>query len=172
MESIDIEITYTADDLQKSYKAHFNRQYPIRSKLVLILGILLIILGILLIAIENATNKSEILGISYAGLGVASILYFFWNSNTLGKRMYKKMPDFRLPYHYKITTESILITNKNITTEVKWEHFTNSLITDDMILIYPNKFRYNLFPKRYFTDEQFVKLVSLIRENVPNKKSI
>lgn len=170
MEPIEIEITYTADDLQKSYKAHFNKQYPIRSKLVLFMGILLIILGLLLVAIENATSKSNWLGISYSGLGAIAIIYYLWNSNTLGKRMYNKMPDFKLPYHYKITSEGINITNKSISTDVKWDHFWNSLITDDMILIYPNKYRYNLFPKRYFTDEQFQQLAKLIKENVVHKK--
>ncbi len=170
MESIKIEILYTPEDLQKSYQIHFNKMYPIRSKMVLILGILLVVLGILLALLEHTGSRSLLLGTSYIFLGFIAVGFYFWNRATIGKRMFKKLPDFSYPYIYTIGDEGLLVTSKNITTEVKWAHFWKAVICTDMILIYPNKFRYNLFPKKYFTPEQFEQLTKLVVDNVHTNK--
>lgn len=165
-DSIKIEIQYTPEDLQKSYRLHFKKLYPVRSKLVLALGSFLMVLGILLVMLEQAGNKSVLLGVSYIFLGTAAVGFYIWNNATIGKRMYKKLPDFRHPYTYVFSEEGMHVSSVNITTDIKWDHFWKAVVCPDMILLYPNKFRYNLFPKKYFTHGQFEHLKYLISKFV------
>jgi len=155
METINVDITYTAADLQKSYTLHFKKMYPVKSKLLIIFGILIIALGTAMLLFKDIFNNAGWLAWFYVIFGVVAIIYHFWQYSTIGRRMFKKLPDFKHAFHYIITEEGIQITSVTVSSDLKWEHYHKATITDDMILLYPNKFRYNLFPKRFFSDRDF-----------------
>jgi hypothetical protein len=84
--------------------------------------------------------------------------------------MYAKMPDFKNPFNYKFTAENIEVKAENINSNNNWEYYQSALITPDVIMIYPNKFRFSLFPLRYFTEEEFSQLKSWITAKVKTKE--
>jgi hypothetical protein len=163
METINVDITYTAADLQKSYTLHFKKMYPVKSKMLIIFGILIISLGAIMLLLKSAFNDTDWLPWFYVIFGVLAIIYHFWQYATIGKRMFKKLPDFKHAFHYVITDEGIQTASATASSEVKWEHYHKAIITDDLILLYPNKFRYNLFPKRFFLERDFKALYTKIK---------
>ena len=58
METINVDIIYTAADLQKSYTLHFKKMYPVKSKLLIIFGILIIALGTIMLLLKSAFGDS------------------------------------------------------------------------------------------------------------------
>jgi hypothetical protein len=56
------------------------------------------------------------------------------------------------------------VRGKNISSESRWAHFQSYYFTDDLIVVYPNKFRFNFFPKEHFTDDEFVLLKKWISD--------
>jgi len=155
METINVNITYTADDLQKSYTLHFKKIYPIKSKLLIVFGVLIIALGIVMLSLKDIFNETGWLAYFYVIFGMFAIIYHFWQYATIGRRMFKKLPDFRHAFHYVISDEGIQTASATASSDVKWEHYKMAVITDDLILLYPNKLRYNLFPKRFFSERDF-----------------
>jgi hypothetical protein len=168
MESFTISIQYTPEDLQKAYKVHYSKVYPIAGRLLLILGIISLVFGAALLLYSylgfSFTNWFAWFLIVY---GLIIMAIYFWRVGTIGRRMFSKMPDFEYPYEYVFSDQGIKITSKNVNSENNWDYFSRYCITEDMILLYPNKFRFNFFARKYFTEEQFLQLRSWVTEKVP-----
>ena len=171
MEKFSININYNYSDLQIAYNFHFKKLYPIKSRLLLLFGALLVIIGLLLCFLDNHLEKSILLGVLYSILGIITICYYYWMYKTMGKRMFKKMPDFSNEYHYDFSNEGINIKSKTIDSDVKWDYYKSALISNDIILLYPNKLRFNLFPKQNFSQEQYDWLISIIKSKIEDYKN-
>ena len=171
MEKFSININYNYSDLQIAYNLHFKKLYPIKSMLLLLFGVLLVIIGLLLCFLDNHLEKSILLGVLYTILGIITICYYYWMYKTMGKRMFKKMPDFSNEYHYDFSNEGINIKSKTIDSDVKWDYYKSALISNDIILLYPNKLRFNLFPKQNFSQEQYDWLISIIKSKIEDYKN-
>jgi hypothetical protein len=168
MNSFTIHIQYTPEELHAAYKIHNKKVYPIGSKMLLILGLISILIGAGLLIYSYLslafTNWFAWFLIFY---GVTVIIFYFWRANNMGKRMFKKMPDFAQPFEFTFSEKGVRIISANANSENSWSYYNNYIITPDLILIYPNKFRFNFFAKEHFTEEQFKVLQSWIRGNIP-----
>ena len=174
MEKIEKTILYKPDDLQLAYTTHYRKMYPIRSRLLLVVSAVSLIIGGLLLIYEHRkgnpviTNWAALFLIGY-GIIIAGL--YFYNLRTMGKRMYKKMPDFARPFNYIFTAENVQVSSDTINSTNKWEFYQSALICPQVIMIYPNKFRFNLFPKKYFTDEEYEALKQWIKVKIKTKES-
>jgi len=168
MEPFTIQIQYTAEELQQAYKIHNKKVYPIAGRLLLILGLISIVIGIPLLLYSyiwlSFINWFAWFLIIYGAL-VISI--YIWRIRTMGKRMFSKMPDFAHPYEYTFSEKGIKAVSPSTNSDNNWSYYSRYCIAPDMILLYPNKFRFNFFAKKHFTEEQFKQLQDWVIENVP-----
>ncbi|HNW53821.1 MAG TPA: YcxB family protein [Bacteroidales bacterium] len=173
MEQFEKKIQYTPEDLQLAYATHLKKMYPIRSRMLLVIAAVSFIIGCILLFYERKngsvdyTNWAAWFLIAY---GVAIAGLYFYNQHNLGKRMFSKMPDFINPFSYIFSSEQIQVSSDNINNTNKWEFYESALITPEIIILYPNKFRFNLFPRKYFTDEEFDMLKQWIRAKIKTKE--
>jgi hypothetical protein len=173
MDSIEKKILFTSEDLQLAYSTHFRKMYPIRSRLLLIIGSLSFLIGAMLLTFQifmakhDYTNWASWFLLCY-GLTIA--LLYFYNLKRIGKRMYAKMPDFKNPFHYKFTSEDIEVKAENINSKNFWEYYQSALVSPEVIMVYPNKFRFSLFPKKYFTNEEFGQLKEWVKAKIKTKE--
>jgi hypothetical protein len=173
MESIEKTILFKSEDLQLAYTTHFRKMYPVRSRLLLIVGFISFLIGALLLVFQYASGTHN--NINWASwflvcYGIIIALLYFYNLKRIGKRMYKKMPDFKNPFNYKFTAEDITVKAENVNSNNNWEYYQSALISPDVIMIYPNKFRFSLFPKTYFTEEEFNQLKTWVAAKVKTKE--
>ncbi|MBI4931741.1 MAG: YcxB family protein [Bacteroidetes bacterium] len=166
MEPIVLDIKYSPEDLQKSYELHYKVYYPVRSKLLLILGILLIVVGGLLFFIDYIRQESEWLSWFYIVLGGLSVVYHFWKISTMGKKMFRRMPDFQASHNFIINDAGVNGKSATMSSEVKWEHYKEAVLASEMILLYINPFRFNIFPKKFFKNGEFEKLKEIVISKV------
>jgi hypothetical protein len=163
----EVTIQYSAKDLQRAYQLHYQKGYPIGSRLLMILGVISLIIGGALLAYSylylQFSNPFAWFLIAY---GVLMIMIYFWRFYTIGKRMFKKMPEFQHPYHYTFSEKGIKAESPLANSDNQWEYYNRCIISDDMILLLPNKFRFNFFARRHFTDEQFKMLRHWVEANV------
>jgi hypothetical protein len=147
--------------------------YPVRSRLLLIIGALSFLVGAMLLTFQffskthDYTNWASWFLLCYGF--VIAVLYFY-NLKRIGKRMYAKMPDFKNPFNYKFTADNIVVTAENVNSNNNWEYYQSALISPDVIMIYPNKFRFSLFPKTYFTEEEFNQLKTWVKAKINTKE--
>jgi hypothetical protein len=166
MDNLQVTIQYTADDLQKAYNLHFKKTHPFRSKLVLILGGLLVLLGLFLAVLQSISGVITWLSWFFVIYGMLVVFYYFWKYNRMGKVALKKLTDFHYPFTFTINKEGIHTVGKNVESTYTWEHYQSALVTENFIILYPNKLRFVLLPKKYFSDSDFIDLSSLVKEKI------
>jgi len=174
MESIEKTILFTSEDLHLAYTTHFRKMYPVRSRLLLIVGLLSFLVGAMLLTFQLFSARHDYTNWAswfLLGYGLIIALLYFYNLQRIGKRMYAKMPDFKNPFHYKFTSENIEVNAENVDSNNNWEYYQSALISSNVIMIYPNKFRFSLFPKKYFSEEEFAQLKDWIKAKVKTKET-
>lgn len=159
-------IQYTSDDLQLGYALHLKKMYPFRSKLLMLLGVFIIILGLLLIILQSIISKINWLYWGFIIYGIIILLYYFWKYSIMGKSAFKKLTNFHYPFEFTINEEKILTVGKNTSSDSKWEHYQIAIVTEKIILLYPNKLTFVILPKQYFSDEEYTLLSSWVKEKV------
>ncbi|HOY31481.1 MAG TPA: YcxB family protein [Bacteroidales bacterium] len=174
MDSIEKLIQYTPEDLQMAYTIHLKKTYPLRSRLLLVVSAVSLIVGGALLVYEAMKGNAD--AINWAAwfliaYGIAIALLYFYNLRTIGKKMFTKMPEFARPFQYLFTAAGVQVSTQNMNNQNKWDFYQSALICPETIIIYPNKFRFNLFPKKYFTDEEYELLKQWIREKIKTKET-
>ncbi|MCK9612734.1 MAG: YcxB family protein [Bacteroidales bacterium] len=173
MEKIEKNILFTPEDLQLAYTTHFRRTYPVRSRMLFIISIISLLTGIAFFCYDFSQGNIFIKNWAAWFLlcyGITIAVVYFHNLKTIGKRMYSKMPDFERPYNFIFDAGKIQITSETTNNINKWEAYNSALFCENMILLYPNKLRFNLFPKKYFTDEEFNMLKQWIKAKIKTKE--
>ncbi|HNW90722.1 MAG TPA: hypothetical protein PKN48_13760 [Bacteroidales bacterium] len=172
MDKISKIIQYTPEDLQLAYTTHFRKMYPVRSRMLLVVSAVSFIAGGIVLVYELIKGSDSFINwaawflIAY---GVLIFILYFYNLRTVGKRMFAKMPDFEKPFNYIFSSENVQVSAETINSTNKWEFYQSAMICSDIILVYPNKFRFNLFPKKYFSDEEFEMLKQWIGAKIKTK---
>jgi hypothetical protein len=171
MRDFDVTIQYSAEDLQQAYHLHYRKAFPVGSKLLLILGGIAFVFGLGLLLYSylrlNFTNWFAWFLIIYAVLMVA---FYYWRYYSMGKRMFKKMTDFQYPFQYHFSDKGIKVSNPNVNSDNKWSYYEKHIMDDDMILLYPNKLRFNFFARRHFEGAAFDELREFVTKNVKSYK--
>jgi len=95
--------------------------------------------------------------------------YYLWKYKKMGISAYKNLVEFQHPFKYTFTSEKLFLTGKNSSSDLNWEHYEFAIVTKNIILLYPNKLRFTIFPAKYFTPDEFQTLTKWIKEKVKCK---
>lgn len=136
---------------------------------LLFLGIIIVFLGLFLVVLQSITGEVSWLSWAFILYGIAIIFFYRWKYNSMGKSAHKKLTSFHYPFEFTFSEEKVITKGKHTTSESEWRHYLQAVITDQMILLYPNRHNFIILPKKYFTDEEFLKISSLVREKVKCK---
>jgi hypothetical protein len=170
MESIKVTIQYGPEDLQSAYALHFRKLYPVRSRMVLILGTILVFFGILLVVLQSLTGLISWMPWAFLLYGILVIAYYYWRYGRMGKTAFKKLVNFHYPFTFTISPEGLNTVGKNVSSNNNWNYYQIAIVTDRMIILYPNKLNLVMLPKKYFSDEEFSQLTEWVRTNVKKVK--
>jgi hypothetical protein len=162
MDTINLTIQYSHEDLQASYMLYYSHYYPVRSRLLLILGISIFALSVLMLVISHGGFMDDPI-YEYPGwfllfYGIAVIAFHLWRMKTLGRRLFKKMPEFHSPYNITFSNKGIVTKGALISSDVNWSYYTDTAITPELILLFHSKLKFNMYPKRFFSDDEFRQL--------------
>ena len=169
MEKVEVTIQFNAEDLQSACKLHFFKMNPFRSRLVLILGGILVVLGVILVLLQSMVGMITWVSWFFVVYGLLIVFYYYWRIQRMGKAAFKKLIEFHHPFTFTFNNEGVKSVGKTAKSDNVWEHYQLALIRPEMILLYPNKLRFVLLPKKYFTEEEFVQLKSWVTEKVKCK---
>ena len=76
------------------------------------------------------------------------------------------MADFHYPFTFTFSESGVISKGKNVSSDNNWKHYIQLINTADMIILYPNKLRFVLLPKKYFAAEDFEQLSLLVKDKV------
>lgn len=87
----------------------------------------------------------------------------------MGRSAYKKLINFQSPFEFTFSSEKVITKGKNTTSESEWDHYCQAIVTDKIILLYPNKLTFVILPYQYFSEEEFLILSLWVKEKVKCK---
>lgn len=170
MNEISFESNFTPRDLQIAYMSHIKRMSIKRIIMMLVIGSVLISCGVYLLIFPSETNRNSFLSWFFIAYGIFVIAYYYWRLSRMGKVAYRKLVDLHHPIHTIINDQGVFSKGSSIKSDSMWEHFTEALITDDVILLYPNRLRFVIICKRFLKNDDFSIVADLVIHKISRSK--
>ena len=165
MHPINIQFTYSAENLQTANILHYKKNYPFRGRVLLWFGILLIWTGVLLFGLKGSQGN-QLMIYTFIAYGILVIGIHFYIMKTLGKRIFKKHQNRVAPMDIEITKDDIRFSAGDKTALVKWSEFEKAAISDEVVLLYISKLSFYIFPKENFKDNEFNVFSEFVKERL------
>lgn len=145
------EIKYTSEDIQKAFDLHYSKQFPLRSKMLLLLGLILLLTAIYFFfaPLENYPSMKWI----FTLLGFFYIGFYFYRKRSMVK-LAMKNPTIKDMRKIILSKGTIRFEGEKGYSEQEWKNFQEFHENDDAILVYLSKHNFFILPKRNFSKEQ------------------
>jgi hypothetical protein len=160
-----ITFKYTPQLLQRAHELHYKKFFPLRGKIILILGLLAAWAGVLLALVKGGGNNLWY-SVPLILYGIVAIAIHFFMTKTIGKRAFKKLIDYHDPFSISIGEDGLIIEIKAKQYEVPWSNLKKALIPDELILLYPSDAVFFIFPRGNFSENEFDEFRKIVREKV------
>jgi hypothetical protein len=160
---IELEMKYTRQNLQKAFKLHYNKAFPVRGRILQVLGFLLIWVGALLILIyKDSTHRT--INFIYIIAGLFFIGLHSYLMSNLGKFTYKRIKHPDQVFKFTISDEKILVSSSTSGVSLEWEQIVKAILDKEVIILYVSKLQFYFLPKENFATGDFEKCTELVRE--------
>jgi hypothetical protein len=162
---LTIQFQYTPEILQRAHELHYKKFFPLQGRLLLFLGLLSAWAGILLLIAGDGNNLWYGLPLILYGLFAVGSHYYMRRS--IGKRAYAKLSAYHGILDIEISEANVSITVSHHRNEIPWADFKKALVTDEMVLLYPNDKVFFIFPKNRFAGTDYGDFIEMVERKIP-----
>jgi uncharacterized protein YneF (UPF0154 family) len=154
-----ITFNYTRDDVLKAFELHFAKKFPLRSRLMLILGAAVLIGSLVqfivpFIAYPNMKWILLLMGVFYIG--------FYFYRKRIMVNLAMKNPTIADMGSMEFSLDKIRFSGEKGASEQVWSNFIDLIEDENSLLLYISKQNFFILPKRCFSDED----LNLIRSSM------
>lgn len=146
---VNQKIEFNTEDLKHAFELHYNSQYPIRSKFMLISGVVLLLLGVFFL-INDPFENLPYVKYTLVGLGAFYIVFYFYRKNKLVDRAVKSF-NFLGKYDLVVNKEYFGVKGAKGISYKKWQEYTHAAENNFCILLYFGETQFYIIPKRVFS---------------------
>jgi YcxB-like protein len=100
-------------------------------------------------------------------IGALLVLWVFIGPTITGKRMYRRDQRLKGEFSADFTDEGVAIETGSSEGTVKWSGFTQFRETRNLMILHHTDYLFNIFPKRFFTEEQLDFVRNLVKSKLP-----
>jgi hypothetical protein len=93
-------------------------------------------------------------------------LRFFVIMPMSAKRIYREQKTLHDPYEVEITEETIRFASRHGGSSAAWRQLHKYKVGKDFILLYPSRETFHMFPRRWFSDEQFTEFQGILARHL------
>lgn len=142
---------YTKEDVMKAFELHFAKKFPLRSRLMLILGVLVLLASLVFffVSVPAYPNMKWI----FLFMGIFYIGFYFYRKRVM-VNMAMKNPTISDMGSMQITNQHITFSGDKGSSEQAWSNFTDILEDDSSVLLYLSKQNFFILPKRCFSEDE------------------
>lgn len=156
----ETQIKYEAKDIEEAFELHYSLMFPIRSRLLLFLGLALLLGALILVFVEVPSFPKMkwmflFLGLFYLGFHKyrkSSLIKLAMNNPTIQKMNFIRFDD-----------KSIVFGGNDGQTEQLWSNFMKSTANETCRLIYLSTHNFFILPKRFFSTEAWKDLAKITK---------
>ena len=142
-----VPLNYEIADIEKAFDLHYNKQFPFRSKLLLLLGVILLISSFVFFFVQFGPYPS--MKWIFALMGFFYIAFYFYRKRTMVK-LAMKNPTIRDMRKVELLDQHIRFSGEKGYTEQDWQLFKELHEDEFSILLYLSKHNFFILPKRFF----------------------
>lgn len=155
-----IEFNYTQEDVKNAFELHFLKKFPIRSRLMLIMGVVVLAASMVLVvfpvkAYPNMQWLFLLMGVFYIG-------FYFYRKRVI-VNLAMKNPTIKDMNNMTLQRGSIKFAGEKGESEIPWSAFKETLEDDHSVLLYLSKQNFFILPKKYFKREQLDMIYSSLQ---------
>ena len=158
-----VTFRYTPQLLQRAHELHYKKFFPLRGRAILFLGLFSMASGIVLLFAKEVSYWLSIPLIIY---GVTAVAIHYYHLRTLGKRAYKKLKEYHDPFTMTIDDEVVGLAIHGQAYSIPWSDLAKALVSDEMVLLYPNDSMFFIFPKSQFRREEYDAFREMVRKKI------
>lgn len=158
----EIILEYKRSDIEKAFDLHYNKQFPVRSKLLLVLGFILIVASFVLL-VSNFAYASNLKWI-FALLGAFYIGFYFYRKKTM-VNLAMKNPTISNMKKAELTENEIVFIGSNGYSKQEWGFFKQMFIDEFSLLLYLDKHFFFIIPISALSQEQLSFIQSKIKHD-------
>jgi len=162
---LTIQFQYTPETLQRAHELHYKKFIPLQGRLLLYLGLLSAWAGVLLLLVKGGGNNLWF-SLPLILYGIIAVISHIRLTRTIGKRAYKKLSDYHDPMTMEIGEENVSLIIGDHRNVIPWSDFKKALITEEMVLLYPNEKIFFIFPEKNFAGEEYSSFCELVKTKV------
>jgi len=86
------------------------------------------------------------------------------------RKIYRQQKTLQEPYESEVTDEVYATVSVLGTTSMPWKEFHKYKMNKDMLLVYQSDVIYHMFPKRWFTEDQFTEFKAILQRQLGQPK--
>lgn len=145
-------ISFSKESLTEAFKLHYNKKHPIRSRLMLIVGLILIATGFLFVGI-NFPKNLPLLKHIITLVGLAYVLLFFYRRKKLFERA-SNQKTFQGEFTFELNKKGLSFGKKEGVSKCAWNKITDVVQDENSILFYFGKDKFYILPLKELSTEQ------------------
>lgn len=146
------DITFTKEGLTQAFKLHYNINYPVKSRAMLLMGALLLLVSLLMMFLNWVPQlpflKYLLLLIGFAYIG----LYFFRRKQLFERASAQKT--FQGNFYFEVNSKGIHFGKANKVSRCAWQDITQIIEDQYNILFYFGKDKFYILPLKDISAEQ------------------
>lgn len=131
------DVIFSAKALKNAFKLHYDTIYPVRSRLLLLFGLVTWIVGLIFIYFDFPHNY-EYLKYLVVIVGLFYVAMYFYRRKKLFERA-TNQNTFKGEFTFEINDKGIFFGKKDQISICEWNRITNIVKDEDNILFYYSK---------------------------------
>lgn len=139
------DLNYTQQDIEKAFDLHYNKQFPLRSKLLLILGVVLLLTALFFVFIPEGVFPS--MKWIFALMGIFYIGFYFYRKRTMVK-LAMNNPTIRDMRRIEFHDTHIHFSGEKGYSKQEWSNFIEVHSDEASTLLYLSKHNFFILPNR------------------------
>lgn len=155
-------VNFSKEDLKNAFKLHYNSMYPIRSRLMLFVGLLLWLVGMFLI-FKSYPKEYPFLKYLIALSGVFYVAMYYYRRKKLFERA-SNQSSFKGSFTFEVNKKGIVFGKDNKVSECSWSDITGIIKDEKTILFYFGKDKFYILPLSTLDTVQKSAMIELVKE--------
>ncbi len=157
-------VNFTKENLKNAFKLHYDKKYPVRSRMMLFAGLLFWFVGLAL-TYFNIPEKFPLFKYLVSLVGLFYIAMYYYRRKKMFERA-SNQENFSGEFTFEVNKNGITFGKDKKTSKCNWQDVTDIIEDEHNILFYFGKDQFYILPSESLNDSQMKDL----EEIISNKK--
>lgn len=164
---VSARFSFNKEDIRNAFDLHFLANYPVRSKLMLISGVILVLIGLVLTVKPDIVTDLDYLKFVFFGIGLFYVLFYFYRKKVLVENALQS-PSLEGEQLFTANENEVSFKTHKGVAGRPWDKLNKAVVSNESILLYFSDNQFFIVPKRIFNQKDAQAVESLAKKHIEN----